>query len=144
MKRVLSILVLSFLCFSFLSIEATAITRKIPANSKVYVASMDGFETYIIAAMKEKDVPVQVVADRERADYEIRGTSETEKAGWARTIFTGQTRSNEQASITLADVKTSEIIFAYSVNKVNAFRGKQSAAEACAKHMKDFVEKPGK
>ncbi len=143
MKHLLSTVVLSFLCFSFLSIEATAITRKIPANSKVYVAPMDGFETYIIAAIKEKDVPVQVVADREKADYEIRGTSETEKAGWARTIFTGQTRSNEQASITLADVKTSEIIFA-SVNKVNAFRGKQSAAEACAKHMKDFVEKPSR
>jgi ABC-type uncharacterized transport system permease subunit len=44
---------------------------------------MEGFETYIIPVIMKKEVPVQVVTDREKADYEIRGTSETEKAGWA-------------------------------------------------------------
>jgi hypothetical protein len=105
---------------------------------------MDGFETYIIAAIKEKGVPVQVVADRDKADYVIHGTSESEKPGWAKVVFAGQTRTDEQASITLEDAKTSEVIFAYTVNKSNAFRGKQSAAESCAKHMKDFVERPNK
>jgi hypothetical protein len=136
MRRVFSFLLLLSVCSL-----AYGITRKIPANSKIYVAPMDGFETYMTAAIHTKNVPVIVVAERDKADYEIRGSSETEKAGWAKTIFMGNNRSNEQASITLVDIKTSEVIFAYSVNKQSAFRGKQSSAEACAKHLKDFVEK---
>ena len=132
------------ICCLLVSAAAFGVTRKIPLDSKIYVAPMEGFETYVIAAIKEKGVPVQVVADRDKADYEIRGISESEKPGWARVVFAGQTRTDEQASITLQDVKTSEVIFAYTVNKMNAFRGKQSAAESCAKHMKDFVERPNK
>jgi hypothetical protein len=140
MKRIL--FALGVVCLLVPTVQA--ITKKIPFNAKVYVAPMEGFETYIMAAIMKKEVPVQVVTDREKADYEIRGTSETEKAGWAKVIFTGQTKSNEQASITLVDIKSGEVVFAYAANKSSAFRGKQTAAESCAKHLKDFVEKPGK
>ena len=33
------------------------------------------------------------------------------------------------------------VSFAYEVNKQSAVRGKQSAAEACAKHLKDQIAK---
>jgi hypothetical protein len=52
--------------------------------------------------------------------------------------------SSEQASISVADRKSGEIVFAYSVNKQSSARGKQSTAEACAKHMKDGLEKNAK
>ena len=126
------------------AIAAVAYESKIPANSKVYVAPMDGFETYVIAAIHAKDVPVQVVADKYKANYELAGTSDSRKPGWAKTIFLGHARTDEQASVTLTNMKTSEVVFAYTVNKQNAFRGKQSAAESCANHLKDFVEKPAK
>jgi hypothetical protein len=127
-----------------IAIPGIAYESKIPANSKVYVAPMDGFETYVIAAIHAKNVPVQVVADKDKADYELSGTSDSQKPGWAKTIFLGQARTDEQASITLTNITTSEVVFAYTVNKQNALRGKQSAAESCAKHLKDFVEKPAK
>jgi hypothetical protein len=139
MKRLLTTLVI--ICTA---IPALAYESKIPVNSKVYVAPMDGFDTYVIPAIHAKNVPVQVVADKDKADYELAGTSDSQKPGWAKTIFLGQARTDEQASVTLTNIKTSEVVFAYTVNKQNAFRGKQSAAEACAKHLKDFVERPGK
>ena len=142
MKSVLTAVVV--LCILSVAIPAIAYESKIPANSKVYVAPMDGFETYVIAAIRTKDVPVQVVADKDKADYELAGTSDSQKPGWAKTVFLGQARTDEQASVTLTNIRTSEVVFAYTVNKQNAFRGKQSAAESCAKHLKDFVEKPGK
>ena len=49
-------------------------------------------------------------------------------------------KTDEQASVALTDLKTSEVIFAYAVNKQNAFRGRQSAAESCAKHLKARIE----
>jgi hypothetical protein len=48
--------------------------------------------------------------------------------------------SNEQASITVSNIKSGEVVFAYSVNKPSSAHGKRSTAEACAKHLKDQIE----
>ena len=116
-------------------------TPKIESGSKIFVAPMGGFENYITAGIIKKSLPVVVVADRDKAQYEIRGSEETEKAGWAKMLFLGSQNSNEQGSIVVRKIKTDEIVFAYSVNKMNSVRGKQSAGEACAKHLKEVIGK---
>lgn len=119
---------------------ATVNNAKIPSYSKVYVAPIvGGFENYIIAGLRNKKVPLTVVIDRNKADYEISGVSDSEKAGWAKMLFVGSQNSNEQASIKISDLKTGAVIFGYSVHKTNSVRGKQSAGEACAKHIKQIV-----
>jgi len=119
---------------------ATVNNAKIPAYAKVYVAPMPGgFENYLIAGLRNKKVPLTVVVDRSKADYEISGVSDSEKAGWAKMLFIGSQNSNEQASIKVADLKTGAVIFGYSVHKTNSVRGRQSAGEACAKHIKQIV-----
>jgi hypothetical protein len=115
---------------------------KITANAKVFVHPMkDGFDTYFKSALEKKKVPVVVVATREEADYEIKGTSETQKAGAAKKIMLGSWHSDEQASISVTGVKSGEVVFAYSANKKNSAHGKQTTAEACAKHLKEAIEK---
>jgi hypothetical protein len=119
---------------------ATVNNAKIPSYAKVYVAPMlGGFENYVIAGLRNKKVPLTVVVDRSKADYEISGVSESEKAGWAKMLFMGSQNSNEEASIKVSDLKTGAVIFGYSVHKANSARGKQSAGEACAKHIKQIV-----
>lgn len=119
---------------------ATPTKKFIPPGSKVYVAPMkDGFDTFVIAGIMKKKVPVVVVTSREKADYEITGIAESEKAGWAKMLFMGSSSSAEQASIKIVELKTEEVVFGYSVNKGNSVRGKQSAGEACAKHMKESI-----
>lgn len=39
----------------------------------------------------------------------------------------------------MKDAKSSELVWAYAVDKTNAMRANQSTAEACAKHMKHDV-----
>jgi hypothetical protein len=116
-------------------------TKKIPANSKVFLAPMNGFETDLKAAIEKKKVPVVLVADKEMADYVITGTSETEKASTAKKVIMLDWHSNEQASITVTNRKSGEVVFAYSVNKKSSAHGKRSTAEACAKHLKQEIEK---
>ena len=119
---------------------ATVNSAKIPSYAKVYVAPIPGgFENYIIAGLRNKKVPLTVVMDRTKADYEISGVSDSEKAGWAKMLFIGSQNSNEQASIKISNLKTGAVIFGYSVHKTNSVRGKQSAGEACAKHIKQIV-----
>ena len=129
-------------CF-FLTLAAQPQTKavKIQSGTKIYVAPMGGFENYVIAGIVNKKVPVVLVTEREKADYEIRGSAETEKAGWAKMLFMGSQNSNEEASINVSDVKTGDIVFAYSVHKLNSVHGKQSAGEAIGKHLKEVVGK---
>lgn len=119
---------------------ATVSNARIPSGSKVYVAPMEGgFDNFIIAGFQKKNVPLIVVADKTKADYEISGIEESEKAGWAKMLFMGSQQSREQGSIKVTDLKTSGVIFGYSVNKGNSYKGKQSAGEACAKHLKEII-----
>lgn len=114
---------------------------KIPSGSRVYVAPMGGFENYVIAGILKKKVPVSIVSDRDKAEYEIRGAAETEKAGWAKMLFMGSQNTNEQASINVQEIKSGAVVFAYSVNKLNSVRGKQSAGEAIGKHLNEAIGK---
>jgi hypothetical protein len=116
-------------------------SNKIPSGSKLFVAPMGGFENYVIAGILKKKVAVTIVADRDKAEYEIRGSAETEKAGWAKMLFLGSQNSNEQASINVSEIKTGNVVFAYSVNKLNSVRGKQSAGEAIGKHLNEAIGK---
>jgi hypothetical protein len=99
----------------------------------------DGFETYLEAGLVKKKAPLIIVNDIQKADYEISGVSESDKAHWAKMFFMGSEKSSEEASIKVVNLKTSQVVFAYSVHKGNSYRGRQSAAEACAKHLKHDI-----
>ena len=101
---------------------------------------MQGFETYVIAALTKKNVPVLIVNDRTKADFEITGTSESQKAGVAKMLIMGSAQSHEEASINVSNIQSGVVVFAYEVNKGNSVHGKQSTAEACAKHLKEKIE----
>src|SRR5262245_33436731 len=115
--------------------------KSVPAGSKVFINPMkDEFQKDLIAAFEAKKVPLEVVTEKEKADFEITGTSESKKAGAAKILIMGSWHSSEQASITITNLKTGESVWAYSVNKANSARGKRSTAEACAKHLKEKIE----
>src|ERR1022692_2425906 len=98
----------------------------IPAGSSVYVDAMDGFGQFIIAAITKmnryplrRDTQLIPVLRKEDADYQITGSSDSEKAGWAKTIVSGG-HSKEEASVMLLD-KQGKILWAYSVHKFSSF-----------------------
>lgn len=118
-----------------------ALDKPIPRGAKVFIAPVEGgFENYLAAAIQQKKVPVVVVTNRDKAEFEISGVAETEKAGWAKMLFARSAASTEEAGIKIVDIKSDEVVFAYAVHKTNSVRGKQSAAEACAKHMREKGE----
>jgi hypothetical protein len=113
----------------------------LPNGARIFLAPMpNGFETYVAGGLEKKKVPVIVVIDRDKADYELSGVSDTDRAGWAKMLFLGSQQTNETASIKIVNLKTGNVVFAYSVNKTNSVRGKQSAGEAVAKHINEKIE----
>src|SRR5713226_6460353 len=104
-------------------------SKPIERNSRIYIAPIEGgFDTYLAAAIVKKQVPVLVVTDRAKADYEITGIAASEKAGWAKMLFMGTDQSNDMASVKVVRIKSDEVVYGYSVKKGNSYRGKQSAA----------------
>jgi len=118
--------------------KSTAASGKIPKGAKVFVAPMaDGFDSYLKDAIADKKVPVEIVASRDLAEFEITGTSETQKASTAKKVILGNWHSREEASISVSNIKSSEVVWSYSVHKEASAHGKKSTAGACAKHLKD-------
>src|SRR2546421_12499407 len=92
-----------------------ATSSKIPKGAKVFIAPMpDGCDTYLKDAIKKKKVPVETATSRDRADYEITGTSETQKACTARKRRIANGNSREGASITVRTIKRAQAVSPYS------------------------------
>ena len=117
-------------------------TQKIPKGAKVFVAPIaEGFDTYLKDAISKKKVPVEVTSNRDQADYEITGAAETQKASTAKKVIMGNWHSREEASINVSNIKSGEVVWAYSVHEEASTHGKRSSAESCAKHLKDAIER---
>src|SRR5882724_269929 len=113
----------------------------IVSGATVFIVPMEGFENYLAAAFQKKSVPLVPVASEEQARYVMKGTSEEKKPGWAKMVMMKQIHSDDAASVQMIDRKSGAIVFAYSVNKKNTLHGQQTTAEACAKHLKEQIEK---
>ena len=112
---------------------------RIPMNSRIYIAPMNGFEIYLAAAMRKKEVPLTMVTDRDQADFEITGTHEKKEAGWAKTIFVSS-QPSASASMQVVNLKTSVVVYADSSHRTSANRGERSTAEKLAKYLKKKIE----
>jgi hypothetical protein len=138
---------------------------QIAPRSRIVIAPMGGFETYFAAAIREKGVPVTLTLDKNSAQYFVVST-ETEwrgfvygsgaSADWgpAGGHYAGGSAGSStrglESSIMLIDARSKDVVWAYEVHKSShgallfgtlAARGQQSLAEACAKHLKEFMEK---
>jgi hypothetical protein len=139
---------------------AAAGTGTIPRGARIVIAPMGGFETYFAAAVREKKVPVTLTLDKSSAQYFVVSTN-TEwrgfvygsgaswnSAGGAAASAASSTRGLE-ASIMVIDARSKDVVWAYEVHKSShgsllfgtlGARGQQSIAEACAKHLKEYIE----
>jgi hypothetical protein len=134
---------------------------QIKSGSTVYIEPMDGYETYLTAAIVKKHVPLVVVTEKDKAEYIVRTTithrdptepevvinttTNVNSSGFPTSGFpkAGNGQGHTDASISIIDADTSRVVFAYSAAK-GANHQMQSTAEACAKHLKEFIEKSEK
>ena len=124
--------------------------RLIPRNSKIYIAPImpeepnnlkaEGFEHYLAAALRKKNVPLLIVADRSMADFIIQGTANQKDPGWAKKIILTDFKKSTSASITVTNLRTGVIAYADSSDRSSANRGLRSSAEKLAKYLKRKIE----
>src|SRR5437016_3287719 len=91
--------------------KAPVITdESLPSGARIFLAPMpNGFEIYVAAGLEKKKVPVVVVMDRDKSDYELSGVSDSDRAGWAKMLFLGSQQTNESASIKITNLKTGDV-----------------------------------
>lgn len=120
---------------------AAAQSQPIPRWSKIYIAPMpDSFDRYLKRAIQEKNVPVVPVSERREADFEITGSARSKKANAAKILILGSWHSSESATIRVVRLRDQAVVFRYSYHNWNSAHGRQSSAEACAKHLKEKIE----
>lgn len=124
--------------------------RLIPKNSKIYIAPIqpenpnnlqaDGFEHYLAAALRKKNVPLIIVADRSMADFIIEGTADQRNPGWAKKLILADFRRSTSASMTVTNLRTGVVAYADSSDRSSANRGLRSSAEKLAKYLKRKID----
>lgn len=110
----------------------------VPAGSNIFVDSNNGFDTFILAALQNKQVQLHLVSSLDKADYILDSSLFHNSEAIATPDFAKAGRTSEAAFKLTA--KSGEIVWAYAVSKGIFSRGKQSVAEACAKHLKEIVQ----
>lgn len=166
MNRTFASMLLAFSALGF------AQAPQLKSGSMVYIEPMGGYETYLAAALVKKHVPLVVVTDRAKADFIIASTISRKEAAQPGIVINNRVSANAgsnngnidawdrgwgagsgyprpgalgltDASISVIDPKTSQLIFAYSAG---SYRSNQieKTAEDCAKHLKEFIEKSEK
>jgi transposase len=115
MKSALAFVLLAFSAFAF------AQAPQIKRDATVYIEPTGGYENELAAALMKEKVPLVVAADKDKADYILRGNlRQAAEGNW----------SAESACITVIDARASQIVFAYSAS---TNRGKiNGLAENCA------------
>jgi hypothetical protein len=113
--------------------------NSIPAGSKIYVDSNNGFDIFILAAFQAKRVSAQLVSSSDKADYILDSSLFHSHEAVATEKASGTYRISE-AAFKLTS-KSGDIVWAYAATKGMLSRGKQSVAEACAKHLKEIIRK---
>jgi hypothetical protein len=157
MKKISPLLLLVLIASTAAFAQETTIETKpnadpfeaqiIPRNSKIHIGRFvsegenpTGFETYLAAAIRKKNVPVLMVTDRDQADFEITGSADKKGGGWAKKVFLGDFRSTTSASIQVVNIKTGVVAYADSSHRASANRGMRSSAEKLAKYLKKKIE----
>jgi hypothetical protein len=157
--------------FLLLVVSVSCFGQGVKSGSTVFIEPMDGYESYLAAAFAKKGVPLTVVVDENQAQYIIKSTMSHDvpsqptvvvnnansvmsgggNDSWAQSKQRAEARAaaraalgSTSANISVIDPHTSQVLFAYSVGKSGSNHQTQSAAEACAKHLKEFMDKPAK
>jgi len=119
-----------FFALAALTISAVvfAHAQQITRGSTVYIEPMSGYEMALTSAMTEKHVPLIMVADKDKARYVIKSTLRKT----SNLIHYPHTSTN----ITVTDMRSSEILFAYTAEK----GGDEVTAGAFAEQLKQFME----
>jgi len=121
------------------------LAMRIPLNSKIYIAAfksedasrpVEGFETYMAAALRKKGAPLIMIADRSQADFEIAGSADKKGAGFAKKWLLGDFRRSTSASLTVTNLHTGVIAYADASDRASANKGLRSSAEKLAKYLK--------
>jgi len=111
-------------------------------SALVWIDPSDQHASYLQAAVLRKHTPVSFTTDKSKADYIASLTADEKKGSVARAVFLGPASSGARStiSLTVADAKTSNVVFSYTCQKNGEGTAMQGAAECLAKHWKNFIE----
>ena len=137
--KTLSALSIVFLLGLF---STTVMGQVVPSGSKFYIEPMNGFETYLTAAILAKKVPATVVLDKVQADYIVVGNWKEEDGGTSGNgslVSPLHKRTNYSLSASVVDPKTSAVVFSYSSQKSESHDASKELAEDWASHLRDSM-----
>jgi hypothetical protein len=155
-SRVLTLLTLAAVVLPCSALAQNANPSSTPQASQpgsrptVFIDAQNGFDTALSAAFIKKQVPADVVTQKDGATYTLKSAdvyskAETTGSKVARCLFADCIGIEGMASVSVQLIRNSDhaVVWAYQVRKANSGpAGIQSLSEAIAKHIRnDYFNK---
>jgi hypothetical protein len=104
-----AMMVLTMVLVSVAALSAQ--TTKIPAGSKIFIASMEGgLDGFIAPEIIKKKLPGKVVTEESEADYVLAGASIKADDKWYHAVFGGKDKN--EGNVRLLSVKDKSLVWA--------------------------------
>ncbi|MGE5358534.1 MAG: hypothetical protein ACM3NQ_05905 [Bacteroidales bacterium] len=129
----------------------------IPPGARIFVQEIDGFGTFMVSALKKKNVQVVVLISPQNAEFAISGTAFVREPSKTIAILdaigelstpvgeqVGDFPKKLEVRIAVRNVRTGEVVFEHLVQKRSTTRGMlhytQDAADECAEQLAKRIQ----
>ena len=124
---------------------ALAAQAPVKPGARVYLHPIYGFGDYLHSAFREKGVPMDMVGQRERAEFELTGNGEREDAARRPMLLRLPGRGGHKVvNFRLQRVDTGEVVFAQTHEISKASGGRRGAALTFASGVDQLIRGSGK
>lgn len=102
---------------------------------------MEGFDGFLAVAFERKHVPLAAEINEARATYVLQLKWPERDAEMAKASYKTTHHAGDVPTLQLVERRTSNIVFAYTLNKSNTWHGQQGTAESVADLLKEQIAK---
>jgi hypothetical protein len=86
--------------------------RQPPTLRTIFIPAMNGYETNVASAIKAADVPVDIIAEKTRADLQVRPTF-SDSGGIADVLYEKRTGHAPFSYLDVVDLETNHVLLSY-------------------------------
>lgn len=118
---------MKYLLFAFL-LSAPGLFGELPKN--IYIDKMGGFETFLADALKARELPVNVVLERDQPDLKVQLGKRL--SGYAELIYSKQTGRRSESRLTVIDTATGKALLHFDFHLGRTDEARKRNAERFA------------
>jgi hypothetical protein len=93
--------------------QTTPLPRDVPTLRTIFIPAMNGYERNVLSAIQAADVPVDIIADRTKADLQVRPSFSNSGGSIAGVLYQKSTGHAPFSYLDVVQLETNRVLLSY-------------------------------